>query len=69
MDGSEKGTLWELVNQCSTGYGQRQLKKWLCHPLKSIELITLRAASIAVWEQDKHMDLAGNRHLYSLFEP
>ena len=35
FDGTEKGTLFSLINHCETPFGKRQFKRWVCHPLKS----------------------------------
>lgn len=42
MDGSDTGTLFSLLNHCTTAFGKRLFKRWLCHPLKSIEAINDR---------------------------
>lgn len=36
-DGTSKGSIFKLINHCVTPFGQRLLKKWLCHPLRSVE--------------------------------
>ena len=32
-DHTEKGSLWEFMNHCSTAYGRRLLREWVCKPL------------------------------------
>ncbi|KAJ3342105.1 DNA mismatch repair protein msh6 [Gonapodya sp. JEL0774] len=34
-DGTTKGTLLERVQNCTTPFGKRLLRRWLCHPLRS----------------------------------
>ena len=46
LDGSKKGTLLQLLDHCSTPFGKRLFKNWLCHPLKDIEKIKDRYAAI-----------------------
>ena len=45
-DGSEKGTLFKLLNNCVTPFGKRLFKKWVCHPLGSIEAINNRLDAV-----------------------
>lgn len=46
FDGSEKGTLFNLVNKAVTPMGKRQLRKWVMHPLLKIEDINERFDSV-----------------------
>jgi DNA mismatch repair protein MSH6 len=41
-DGSSKGTLFELLNHCKTAFGRRLFRKWMCHPLVSVDAINAR---------------------------
>jgi len=45
-DYSEEGTLLKLVGHCSTPFGKRLFKQWLCHPLRNIEHINDRLDAI-----------------------
>ncbi|ORX76754.1 DNA mismatch repair protein Msh6 [Anaeromyces robustus] len=36
-DGSTEGTLFELLEHCTTPFGKRQFRNWVCHPLRNIE--------------------------------
>lgn len=38
-DGSSEGTLFELLEHCTTPFGKRQFRNWVCHPLRSIDAI------------------------------
>ncbi|KAM1508454.1 hypothetical protein ACFX10_017762 [Malus domestica] len=41
-DGGPSGTLYAYLDNCVTSSGKRLLRKWLCHPLKSVEAINNR---------------------------
>ncbi|KAI5320446.1 hypothetical protein L3X38_040154 [Prunus dulcis] len=41
-DGGPSGTLYTYLDNCVTSSGKRLLRKWLCHPLKSVESINNR---------------------------
>ena len=41
-DGSERNTLFSVLHSCKTAMGSRLLKKWLLHPLRSLEKIRAR---------------------------
>ncbi|XP_050364799.1 DNA mismatch repair protein MSH7 [Argentina anserina] len=41
-DGGPSGTLYAYLDNCVTASGKRLLRKWICHPLKSIEAINNR---------------------------
>ncbi|CAK9436232.1 uncharacterized protein LODBEIA_P07900 [Lodderomyces beijingensis] len=45
-DGGDQGTLFKLVNQATTPFGKRHLKKWILHPLMNIDEINARYDSI-----------------------
>ncbi|KAL6588392.1 DNA mismatch repair protein Msh6, partial [Neocallimastix sp. 'constans'] len=38
-DGSSEGTLFELLEHCTTPFGKRQFRNWVCHPLRAIDAI------------------------------
>ncbi|OUM61435.1 hypothetical protein PIROE2DRAFT_28032, partial [Piromyces sp. E2] len=38
-DGSTEGTLFELLEHCTTPFGKRQFRNWICHPLRDIDAI------------------------------
>lgn len=46
FDGSDKGTLYKLVNQGVTPMGKRKMRKWLMHPLYNISDIEKRQDSV-----------------------
>lgn len=46
FDGSDKGTLFNLINHCETPFGKRQFKRWVCHPLRSAITIIDRQDAI-----------------------
>ncbi|KXS11873.1 DNA mismatch repair protein Msh6 [Gonapodya prolifera JEL478] len=41
-DASSRGTLLERIQNCSTPFGKRLLRRWLCHPLRNIADIEAR---------------------------
>ncbi|KAI3405668.2 MSH6 [Candida oxycetoniae] len=45
-DGGDQGTLLKLINQATTPFGKRHLKKWVLHPLMKIPDINARYDSI-----------------------
>jgi DNA mismatch repair protein MSH6 len=51
------GTLFSFLDNCSTPFGKRLLRKWICHPLQSIEEINRRLDAVA--ELIQHPDLVG----------
>jgi len=64
FDGTDKGTLFSLINHCETPFGKRQFKRWICHPLRSAVAIIDR--------QDAVEDLSGIKgivdNLQSMFK-
>lgn len=46
FDGTDKGTLFKLINRAITPFGKRMLKMWLLHPLMDIKKINERYDSI-----------------------
>lgn len=45
-DGSDKGTLFRLLNRAITPMGKRKLRKWVMHPLLKIDEINARLDSV-----------------------
>ncbi|KAJ3053991.1 DNA mismatch repair protein msh6 [Rhizophlyctis rosea] len=45
-DGTEEGTLFKLLCRCDTAFGKRLFKRWLCHPLRSIQAIRERLDAV-----------------------
>lgn len=45
IDDSDKGTLFKLLCHCTTGFGKRLFRKWLCHPLRNVEDIDARLSA------------------------
>ncbi|KAJ1343439.1 hypothetical protein BSLG_002028 [Batrachochytrium salamandrivorans] len=45
-DLTDKGTLFKLLNQCSTPFGKRLFKSWFCHPLRSVNALNARLDAI-----------------------
>jgi DNA mismatch repair protein MSH6 len=46
FDGTDKGTLFNLINHCETPFGKRQFKRWVCHPLRSAVAIIDRQDAV-----------------------
>lgn len=45
-DGSEKGSLFKLINHCTTPFGKRKFQRWVSFPLCSIPLINERLDAV-----------------------
>ena len=45
-NGSEDGTLWRLLMHCTTRFGKRLFRRWLCHPLQHIPDIEERLDAV-----------------------
>ena len=45
-DGSDKGTLFKLLNRATTSFGKRLLQQWILHPLYKIDEINARYDSV-----------------------
>ncbi|KAI9142928.1 muts domain V-domain-containing protein [Paraphysoderma sedebokerense] len=45
-DGSTDGTLLQLLNKCTSPFGKRLFKKWMCHPLRNVDKINERLDAI-----------------------
>ena len=46
-DRGTKGTLFHILNQCSSAFGARALREWLCAPPRRVEEIEARQQSVA----------------------
>lgn len=46
FDGTEKGTLFKLLNRAITPFGKRKLRNWVLHPLMRTEDINARLDSV-----------------------
>lgn len=56
-DGGKTGTLFSFLDNCSTPFGKRLLRRWMCHPLQRVGEINERLD--AVEEFRRHPDLVG----------
>ncbi|KTW31605.1 hypothetical protein T552_00243 [Pneumocystis carinii B80] len=45
-DGGLDGTLIKLLNRCTTPFGKRLFRLWLCHPLRSVDKINERLDAV-----------------------
>ena len=45
-DGSRFGTLLEILDHCSTAFGKRQFKQWLCAPPCHPDVINARLDAV-----------------------
>ncbi|KAF2077711.1 hypothetical protein CYY_000958 [Polysphondylium violaceum] len=45
-DGSSEGTLYKLMDRCSTAFGKRMFRQWICRPLANKALIQDRQNAI-----------------------
>ncbi|KAI8928158.1 muts domain V-domain-containing protein [Entophlyctis helioformis] len=45
-DGTDRGALFKLLNQCETPFGKRLFKQWLCHPLRSVDALNARLDAV-----------------------
>jgi DNA mismatch repair protein MSH6 len=55
-DGSEQGTLFKLLEYCTTPFGKRMFKRWVTHPLRSADAINARLDAI---DDIFNLDIAG----------
>lgn len=46
FDGSDDGTLFQLLNRCVTPFGKRMFKQWVCHPLTDTSKINARLDAV-----------------------
>ncbi|MCO5574053.1 hypothetical protein L7F22_027830 [Adiantum nelumboides] len=56
-DGGETGTLFSFLNNCSTSFGKRLLRRWICHPLQRIGDINDRLDALE--DFSSHPELVG----------
>jgi len=54
-DGSTAGTLFELIDHCTTAFGKRTLRKWTCQPLWKIEEIKERQDGVEVFVREHEL--------------
>jgi DNA mismatch repair protein MSH6 len=52
VDGGSNGTLFGLLNRCTTPFGKRLLRQWLCHPLCNIRKINDRLDAVEMLNAD-----------------
>lgn len=45
-DGSEEGTVFKLLNNCTTPFGKRLFRRRLCHPLRTAHAINERLDAV-----------------------
>jgi len=50
-DGGTEGTLFRLINKCTTPFGKRRLRSWISHPLQQPEDIAKRADAVDMFMQ------------------
>jgi DNA mismatch repair ATPase MutS len=56
VDNGTVGTVLELLCHCSSGFGKRLFRKWVCHPLRAIDDIEDRFSIVD--ELSSNRDLA-----------
>lgn len=45
-DGGKEGTLFKYLDNCTTPFGKRLLRRWICHPLRSVREINYRLDAV-----------------------
>jgi len=45
-DGGKEGTLFKYLDNCTTPFGKRLLRRWICHPLRSVGEINYRLDAV-----------------------
>ncbi|KAJ2995791.1 DNA mismatch repair protein msh6 [Globomyces sp. JEL0801] len=45
-DGTDRGSLFKLINHCVTPFGKRLFKRWVCHPLRNVQAIDARLDAV-----------------------
>lgn len=45
-DGGKEGTLFKYLDNCTTPFGKRLLRRWICHPLRSAREINYRLDAV-----------------------
>lgn len=53
FDGSQKGTLFNLINRCVTPFGKRLFRQWVCHPLADVSKINDRLDAVDMINKDQ----------------
>lgn len=48
-DGSSEGTVFRVLNRCSTAVGKRLLRSWIAHPLSSLEALRKRQQAVQIF--------------------
>ncbi|MCP3906334.1 MAG: DNA mismatch repair protein MutS, partial [Planctomycetes bacterium] len=51
--GETRGSLLSVLQRCVTPMGKRLLRRWLCFPLRRIEMIEARQAAVAAFVADR----------------
>ena len=52
FDGSQNGTLFNMLNRCVTPFGKRMLRQWVCHPLADVRKINQRFDAVDALNAD-----------------
>ncbi|PQE17939.1 dna mismatch repair msh6 protein [Rutstroemia sp. NJR-2017a WRK4] len=55
FDGNTDGTLFTLLNRCTTPFGKRMFKQWVSHPLSDIQKINERLDAVDMLNQDRNL--------------
>ncbi|GLJ17793.1 hypothetical protein SUGI_0310860 [Cryptomeria japonica] len=45
-NGSDEGTLFKYLDHCTTSFGKRLLRRWICHPLRNVQDINYRLDAV-----------------------
>lgn len=45
-DGGKEGTLFQYLDNCTTPFGKRLLRRWICHPLRSVREVNYRLDAV-----------------------
>ncbi|KXN72910.1 DNA mismatch repair protein Msh6 [Conidiobolus coronatus NRRL 28638] len=61
IDGSDEGTVHQLLNHCLSSFGKRKFRNWLCHPLKDIDHINQRLDAIEDIDKSYELQAICNR--------
>lgn len=61
-----KGTLIEIMDNCSTKFGKRLMRKWVMHPLLRINEINDRLDCVDTFLENEHLKSSIQSHLLSL---
>lgn len=48
-DGSSEGTVFRVLNRCSTAVGKRLLRNWVAHPLCALEALQTRQEAVQIF--------------------